>query len=128
VLLATIAADAGAYYAGTMFGRTKFWPKISPHKTWEGFCGGLAATVAAVMVYGAMFGTASKGGFFVLGLWLFFAALVGDFVESALKRHHGVKDTGSILPGHGGMLDRLDSLLAVVPAYALIKYSYPMFS
>jgi len=61
-------------------------------------------------------------------LWLFFAALVGDFVESALKRHHGVKDTGSILPGHGGMLDRLDSLLAVVPAYALIKYSYPMFS
>jgi phosphatidate cytidylyltransferase len=127
VLLVVIAADAGAYYAGTLFGKTAFWAKISPHKTWEGFCGGLAATVAAVMIYGKMFGVASKGGFFALGLWLFFAALTGDFVESALKRHHGVKDAGAILPGHGGMLDRIDSLLAVVPAYALIKYSYPMF-
>lgn len=113
------ATDVGAYAAGRAIGGLKLAPRLSPNKTWAGLAGGVAAAAVtgagvAVALDGAVVPTAAVSG----GLALIEQA--GDLAESAVKRHFGVKDTGTLIPGHGGLMDRLDGLLFVAPAVALI--------
>jgi phosphatidate cytidylyltransferase len=118
VVLVTWCSDIGAYYVGTLFGSHRLAPSISPNKTVEGLVGGwVLATVAAfgARVLGAH--VFSNADCLILGTLLTGAGVVGDLAESALKRSAGVKDSGALLPGHGGMLDRLDSLLFTVPTF-----------
>lgn len=108
--------DSGAYIFGRAFGKHKLWPAISPNKTWEGSIGGvlIAMVFAAIYTYFVPLGHGIPMMLtiaFVLSIW----GQLGDLAESALKRYYGVKDSGKILPGHGGILDRFDSLLFVLP-------------
>lgn len=127
VLGAAFLSDTGAYYAGVNFGRRRIWPRVSPNKTWEGSLGGLAACLAACLAYGLVFGQAPAPVWLLLGLLLNVAAQLGDFFESALKRFAGSKDSGRLLPGHGGVLDRIDALLAVTLVYAAFRTAYRVF-
>jgi len=118
-------ADIGAYFAGRALGRIKLAPAVSPGKTWEGVAGGmLLALVVCVALAVSL--PALTGLEVPVSTWLVVIAVLvavsvlGDLFESALKRHHGVKDSGSLFPGHGGVLDRIDSLLAVLPFGALV--------
>lgn len=118
LLLVTWASDTGAYYAGTLFGRHLLAPRISPKKTVEGLVGGLVGAI--IIAYAAHWWFLSElSGFdcLVLAVLLTIIGLWGDLAESAMKRSVGMKDSGGILPGHGGMLDRLDSLLFTAPAF-----------
>lgn len=118
MLLLVWSADVGAYFAGRRFGRRKLAPAVSPGKTWEGAAGGMLLSLALC-----------GGGLLVLDFpawWLLAVAglvvvsIFGDLFESVVKRVRGVKDSSNLLPGHGGILDRIDSLLAVLPVFALI--------
>ncbi len=113
--------DTGAYLAGTRLGKHKFFPLISPKKTWEGAIGGWIAAPVALVALGWLFDLPLVHCA-LLGLLIGIAATFGDLAESLLKRQTGVKDSSNIVPGHGGMLDRLDSLLftAVVTYYYLV--------
>ncbi len=117
--------DTGAFVCGSLLGRHHLFPRISPKKTWEGFVGGMLFTVGAAIVMQTCFegslGNISISSAALLGAVVSVAATLGDLVESMLKRTAGVKDSGHIIPGHGGILDRIDSLLLVVPA-TLIFY------
>ena len=122
VLLAVWAGDIGAFFAGRLIGRHKLAPALSPGKTWEGFLFGTAATifVAFVALYKQHY--LSIGQSIVLGAVIAIAAPLGDLFESALKRDMQVKDSGRLLAAHGGVLDRIDSLLfAVVASYYLVR-------
>ncbi len=117
------AADSGAYFAGRTFGRTKLAPRISPNKTWEGLVGGLLAGLLVALVFGWMAGATSDHllGLVVTTVVAVFASVLGDLYESLIKRHAGAKDSGHIIPGHGGVLDRIDGVLAALPVFALGK-------
>lgn len=118
-LLALVwVADVGAYFAGHAFGRHKLAPRVSPGKTWEGVAGAFAAA-AVVVAVGLQFGIAfgAPAAFAALSLAVVAFSIVGDLAESMMKRHHGVKDSGTLLPGHGGLLDRIDSLTAATPLF-----------
>jgi phosphatidate cytidylyltransferase len=128
VLLTTFAADTGAYYAGSLIGGPKIWPSVSPKKTWAGSVGGLGASILVCTAMGLAFGSAHWTSFVLLGAGLNIAAQIGDFFESALKRWRGVKDSGKILPGHGGILDRIDSLLFTLPLYCGLAALFPFFA
>jgi phosphatidate cytidylyltransferase len=128
VLLTTFAADTGADYAGTLLGGPKIWPSVSPKKTWAGSLGGLAASALICTALGLAFGTAHWTTFGLLGVGLNISAQLGDFFESALKRARGIKDSGRILPGHGGILDRIDSLLFALPLYCGLAGFFPFFA
>ncbi len=118
LLLATWAGDTGAYYAGTVWGRHRLAPRISPKKSVEGLAGGLfAAVMAAFLARWWFLPALSMIDCVVLGVLLTMAGLWGDLAESAMKRSVGAKDSGGVLPGHGGMLDRLDSLLFTAPTF-----------
>ena len=118
LLLVTWAADTAAYYVGTLYGQRALAPRISPKKTVEGLAGGLVgATLVAYAARWTFVPEFSNIDTLVLALFLTLAGLWGDLVESAIKRGVGVKDSGDLLPGHGGMLDRLDSLLFTAPAF-----------
>ncbi len=119
-LILVICVDVGAYASGLSFGKHKMAPVISPNKTWEGFAGaGVAAVVAGVLLAILMLGVPWWVGV-LLGLLLLGSATVGDLAESLIKRDIGVKDMSSWLPGHGGFLDRLDSILpSAVVAYVV---------
>lgn len=118
LLLVTWASDTGAYYAGTLYGRHRLAPTISPKKTYEGLVGGLIGAIIAAYVIRWWFLPELSGlDCLVLGTLLTLTGLWGDLTESAMKRSVGIKDSGGILPGHGGMLDRLDSLLFTAPAF-----------
>ena len=122
VLLAVWAADSVAYLTGRLVGRHRLAPTISPGKTWEGFVAGTAAAVFVAFVALYKQGLADGWRSIVLGFAIAFAGALGDLFESALKRDVGVKDSGSILAGHGGMLDRIDALLfAGVASYYLFR-------
>jgi len=125
VLLAVWAGDTFAYFGGRLLGRHKMAPRTSPGKTWEGFFFGTAATVFVTFValYEADFLTIAES--LVLGAVLAVAAPLGDLFESLLKRDAGVKDSGSLLGGHGGMLDRLDAFLFAAPAayFTILAFS-----
>lgn len=127
VLLATFATDTGAFYAGNHFGGPKIWPSLSPKKTWAGSIGGLVACALVTIIFGLIFGQASWISFLLLALALNISAQLGDFFESALKRWRQVKDSGYILPGHGGILDRIDSLLFSLPLYSGLAALVPYF-
>jgi phosphatidate cytidylyltransferase len=116
LLLIIWAADVGAFFAGHAFGRRKLAPEVSPGKTWEGALGGvvLAAAVAASGAFLLGFGVTS---FVLLSVATVAASIVGDLTESLLKRQAGAKDSGVLLPGHGGVLDRLDSLFSAAPVF-----------
>lgn len=120
-ILVVIANDTGGYAAGVLFGRTPLAPTISPKKSWEGSAGSvvLAAAVGVLMAGLVLDGVAWWAGL-VLGVGAVVAATAGDLAESLLKRDLGLKDMGSILPGHGGVMDRLDSLLVTAPVFYLI--------
>ncbi|HTJ59937.1 MAG TPA: phosphatidate cytidylyltransferase [Candidatus Saccharimonadales bacterium] len=109
---ATWAADVGAYAVGSIWGRRKILPRISPGKTWEGTFGGFGATAVAVLGIAALFGLGRPEAA-VAAVTIGPVAFAGDLLESWLKRRAGVKDSGTLFPGHGGMLDRIDSLVAV---------------
>ena len=123
VIIATFSNDTGAYFAGRAFGRHKLYPAISPGKTVEGAVGGLVACVAALFALRAtVFPALGTSGCLLVALPASILGPIGDLVESMLKRSAGVKDSGHLIPGHGGLLDRLDALLFVgawVYAYAL---------
>jgi phosphatidate cytidylyltransferase len=112
------AADIGAFFAGRRWGSHKLAPRVSPGKTWEGAAGGLAA-VALVALAGTLhFGLPIAAGV-VFGCAVGIFSVIGDLTESMFKRSAGLKDSGSLLPGHGGVLDRIDSVTAAAPLYAL---------
>ena len=117
-LLVIMAADVGAYFAGHAFGRTKLAPKVSPGKSWEGVFGGLLVAALLAIVGAQQFGWPVLP-IVVLALGAVAFSIVGDLTESLMKRHSGLKDSGRLLPGHGGVLDRLDSLAAGVPLLLL---------
>lgn len=110
------ATDSGAYFIGRAIGKHKLWPEISPNKTTEGFFGGVVSALAVAALF-SVFGDMKVPTVILLMATAFLSVFgqIGDLVESALKRHYNVKDSGNILPGHGGMLDRFDSLLFVWP-------------
>jgi len=121
-------ADTAAYFAGRAFGKRKLAPEISPGKTWEGVYGALAAVavyalalvpLAAAAGYTGIVAPAAIAAWVAFALALTALSVAGDLFESLLKRHAGVKDSGKLLPGHGGVLDRTDALLAAMPAAAL---------
>ena len=114
------AGDSAAYYTGRALGRHKLAPHISPKKTVEGAIGGLAASVIAGILMGQWLLGESIGMLAIVSFSCAIAGQVGDLAESALKRSAGVKDSSAILPGHGGMLDRLDSLLFAAPVFYLL--------
>jgi phosphatidate cytidylyltransferase len=124
VLFLVWATDSGAYFAGRAIGGPKLAPRISPKKTWAGLAGGMLAA--------ALVGWAMQNGV-MPGAWrlaaasaaLAVVAQAGDLAESGLKRYFGVKDSSQLIPGHGGVLDRLDGLLAVAPAVAVLALISP---
>ena len=130
IILAATVSDTAAFYAGTLWGKKKIWPRISPKKSWAGSIGGFTACAAVIAIYGMTLGSQEVAlwKWLLLGGLLNVAAQMGDFLESAIKRSLDIKDSGSILPGHGGLLDRVDSLLLVTPAYALVAMFHPFFS
>ena len=117
-------ADSGAYFAGRRWGRVKLAPRVSPGKTWEGVYGALAAC-ALVALLGAwwMGGTPRQTvSFLLICLVTILFSIAGDLLESLMKRQRGIKDSGQLLPGHGGVLDRVDSLTAAAPVFVLGLY------
>lgn len=109
------SSDTGAYLAGRSFGKHKLFERISPNKTWEGFFGGLLLAVGVSLILAHYFESMASWQWIILSLLIAIFGSLGDLVESMLKRSLGVKDSGHILPGHGGILDRFDGLLLAVP-------------
>jgi phosphatidate cytidylyltransferase len=123
LVLTTIwLADSGAYFFGKQFGKRKLAPSISPGKTWAGFFGGIFFGLVGVWFLTKIMSINVSNSFWVFGTAAVFLAHGGDLLESWCKRYFNVKDSGSFLPGHGGLLDRLDSLLAISFAVALFWY------
>lgn len=122
VLLLVWGADIGAYFVGRALGRHKLAPSVSPGKTWEGVAGGLAVTSLLAVGFAAWQGLGIADGLLlvVATALVTLASVLGDLLESMLKRHRGIKDSSQLLPGHGGVLDRVDSLTAAVPLFALL--------
>ncbi|MCL5967672.1 MAG: phosphatidate cytidylyltransferase [Firmicutes bacterium] len=113
--------DAGAYFIGRRFGRHRLLPRVSPGKTWEGSLGGLVCGLLVAVIYAFIVGQSLSTGL-LAGLVVSVAGQMGDLVESNFKRFVGAKDSGGVLPGHGGVLDRLDSALFALPAaYYFLK-------
>ncbi|WP_406678410.1 phosphatidate cytidylyltransferase [Moorella sp. ACPs] len=122
--LMTWANDTGAYFCGRIFGRRHPWPSLSPGKTWAGAIGGLLVTLVVAEVLGPLLLPAFNSWLLAgLAILTAIAAQAGDLIESGFKRQAGVKDSGRLLPGHGGILDRFDSLLLVAP----VVYYYLVF-
>ena len=119
LLVIVWAADAGAWFTGRRFGRTRLAPRVSPGKTWEGVAGGVAAAAAAGAAAAWWLGR-SWAEILPAAVLASGASVVGDLFESVLKRRAGVKDSGRLLPGHGGILDRIDGLTAAAPVYAVV--------
>jgi len=115
-------ADIGAYFAGRAFGKAKLAPRVSPGKSWAGVWGGLAAVsvLAVVAAWLADAGVRDGGLLIVASLLTGAVSVLGDLLESMLKRFRGIKDSSQLLPGHGGIMDRIDSLTAAIPVFALL--------
>ena len=125
-LAGTSASDTGAYAVGRLIGRHRMAPRVSPGKTWEGVAGGFAASVGAMLAVGALLGLGvDLWEYAVVSLVVAIVAQAGDLAESSMKRAANVKDSGSIMPGHGGLLDRIDSILFALPAvYYLLAMGF----
>jgi phosphatidate cytidylyltransferase len=123
------AGDICAYLVGRPFGRTPFFSRISPRKTWEGALAGLAGSLLAAWAFAHWFWkTTDQKTVILLAAWMAVAGQVGDLVESAIKRGANQKDSGTLLPGHGGFLDRIDSLIFAAPALWLALFALGSFS
>ncbi len=120
VLVLVWIADIAAYFAGNALGRHKLAPSISPGKTWEGAAGGLLGALAYAIICGTMTEGISWAPFLAAAALVVVLSIVGDLFESAAKRQAGVKDSGTLLPGHGGILDRIDSVAVALPVAALL--------
>lgn len=127
IFIFTWINDTGAYCTGMLFGKHRLFERISPKKSWEGSIGGGAFSIIAAIIMAHFF------PFMTLGVWIGLALTIvifgtwGDLTESLLKRTLGIKDSGNILPGHGGMLDRFDSTLMAVPAAVVYLYVISFF-
>ena len=122
-LMVIWTTDSGAYFIGRKIGKRKLWPEISPNKTVEGFVGGIISAIVFACVFQYFYPLTST--YILLIVVTIIASIIGqlgDLVESALKRHYNVKDSGKLLPGHGGILDRFDSLLFVLPLLHLLHF------
>ncbi|MGN0894954.1 MAG: phosphatidate cytidylyltransferase [Succinivibrio sp.] len=121
-------ADSGAYFAGRFFGKTKMLPNVSPKKTVEGLIGGLICAVAGLFIFVELgwFGqyASNMPVLIISGVITIIFSVIGDLVESMLKRLAGIKDSGKIFPGHGGMLDRIDSQLAAIPVFLTCNWLF----
>lgn len=117
------AADSGAYFAGKHWGRRKLAPRISPNKTWAGVGGGLVAGLLAALLFGWIAGVAlpKVPALLLTAAVTVAASVLGDLFESLVKRHAGAKDSSHLIPGHGGVLDRVDGVLAALPVFAIVK-------
>jgi phosphatidate cytidylyltransferase len=126
LVILVAAVDVGAYFSGKLFGRTKLSVALSPNKTWEGVWGGVALSLFAMLIFAWVL----HNYFYQLGIFQFivlavtslviaFFSVTGDLLESMLKRNRKIKDSGKILPGHGGILDRIDGLIAATPVFVL---------
>lgn len=115
--------DTGAYFVGRKFGKRKLWPDISPNKTIEGFVGGIISAIIFACLF-QYFVPVTSSYIILVGVTIIasITGQLGDLVESALKRHYDVKDSGNLLPGHGGILDRFDSLLFVLPLLHFLHF------
>jgi phosphatidate cytidylyltransferase len=118
VFLVVWVTDIGGYFAGRGIGGPKLWPRVSPNKTWAGAIGGFAASIAVAAGFAA-FGLGKTLPLLLLGSALSIASQLGDLFESAVKRRFGVKDSSHVIPGHGGLLDRLDGFVAAVVLAAI---------
>ncbi len=127
--VAAFSSDSGAYFVGMSLGRHKLAPRLSPHKTIEGSAGGFACAIGMMLLYGVILRSAGFSvDFPVMAVYGFFGSLVcqiGDLSFSAIKRECGIKDYGNLIPGHGGMLDRFDSMVFVAPAIELLVLWVP---
>jgi phosphatidate cytidylyltransferase len=121
ILLVVWVTDIGGYFAGRGIGGPKLWPRVSPRKTWAGAIGGFAASLAVAAGFAAM-GLGKTGPMLLLGAVLSIASQLGDLFESAVKRRFGVKDSSHIIPGHGGLLDRLDGFVAAIVLAAIFGF------
>ena len=116
-LIATWGNDTTAYFVGRFFGKRKLYPSVSPNKTWEGFAGGMAGSIAGMFVAKATFFSAlTAADCLIVGVFCGVIGPIGDLSESMLKRAYQVKDSSRIIPGHGGLLDRIDALIFNAPA------------
>lgn len=123
-LLVIWTTDSGAYFIGKKFGKKKLWPDISPNKTIEGFVGGIVTAIIFAVIFQWIYPITSSYTMLIIVTTLASVfGQMGDLVESALKRHFNVKDSGNILPGHGGVLDRFDSLLFVLPLLHFLHFT-----
>lgn len=116
--------DSGSYVVGSAFGRTKIMPIVSPGKTWEGALGGMLCAIAASFAAREVFGVVDQKDWIMLACIVSVFGLLGDLVESSIKRQYSLKDSGSLLPGHGGMLDRFDSLVFSIPFIGFYLYVF----
>jgi phosphatidate cytidylyltransferase len=125
VMVLVWGADIGAYFSGKAFGKRKLAPQVSPGKSWEGFFGGMALCLVITLVVGLVrHWSAAELLLGLLGAALVVAiSVVGDLTESLFKRSAGVKDSSNLLPGHGGVLDRIDSLTAAIPVFAVLLWA-----
>jgi phosphatidate cytidylyltransferase len=121
VLLVVWVTDSGGYFAGRSIGGPKLWPRVSPKKTWAGAIGAFAASLVVAACFAAL-DLGKTGPLLLLGAVLSIASQLGDLFESAVKRRFGVKDSSHLIPGHGGLLDRLDGLVAAVVVAAIFGY------
>lgn len=131
LILITALADTGAYFSGKFFGKHLMAPKVSPKKTLEGALGGLILASLLPSLFYEWIGKSGRADFFeilLISMGLVLISIFGDLFESLLKRHCGVKDSGVLLPGHGGILDRIDSVIAVLPIFAWIEMTGRFFS
>jgi phosphatidate cytidylyltransferase len=122
LLMTVFANDTGAYFAGKILGKTPFFVKISPRKTWEGFGGGLGLSFLVGYLVNLKFSLFDVKTYFLVTFLVALSGTFGDLLESAVKRSVGRKDSGALIPGHGGLLDRIDSLLLAGPiGYLILK-------
>jgi len=121
VLLVVWATDIGGYFAGRGIGGPKLWPRVSPNKTWAGAIGGFVTSLLVALGF-SLLGLGKAVPLLVLAAALSIAAQCGDLFESAVKRHFGVKDSSHIIPGHGGILDRLDGFVAAIVLAAIVGF------
>ncbi|OUV74764.1 MAG: hypothetical protein CBC83_03895 [Flavobacteriales bacterium TMED123] len=120
MFILTWTFDTFAYLFGITFGKHKIMPSISPKKTWEGFAGGFVFTLIAAFITHQILDQLDLRTLMIISIVLPFTATIGDFIESYYKREADVKDSGNIIPGHGGMLDRMDAFLITIPAIYII--------
>ena len=123
MFILTWTFDTFAYLFGITFGKHKIMPSVSPKKSWEGFAGGFVFTLIAAVITYQIFNQIAFKTLMIISIVLPFTATIGDFIESFYKREAGIKDSGNFIPGHGGMLDRMDAFMITIPAiYIIINF------